>query len=677
MQFLDWLFVAGSVLVVLGIGLYTQSYMRSVADFLSAGRLARRYLLAVSRGEMGSGAVVYIGMFEIINHSGFITTWWNWFPDPILLVFGIFGFVVYRYRETRVLTLGQFYEVRYSRRLRLFSGFLGFFAGLLNFGIIPVIGARAMVYFLGFPAYLHLLRWMVPTYIVLMAVFLLINVFVVLSGGLITIMMTNCAEGIISQLLYLVIIFGLIRMFRWESISATLSAHPAGQSYINPLDSFHVKDFNVWLMLMGIAGSVYGTMAWQNQSSYNSAPLTAHEGVMGGLLGRWRDMGQKAVITLLAVCAMTYLHDPTYASGARLVHAELAKIGDPQVQEQMEIPVAITHLLPSGMRGALCAILLLGILGGDSTHLHSWGSLFIQDVVIPLRRRPFTPAQHIRLLRWSVVGVALFVFFFGIFFPLMGYIGMWWTVTMSIYIGGAGSVIIGGLYWKKGTTAGSWAGILTGFAAAMSGIVLQEIYGEAFPLNGAQISFFTMLIAIIAYAAVSLLTCREDFDMDRMLHRGVYARADGDDAGGVKAQSSQSRTGRITLGSVIGFDEKFTPGDKWIAGGLFTWTMMFFAVAAIGTLCCSIWPWPASFWSEFWHVTAIIIPIVISVITAIWFSCGGVADTIDLFRQLRKERINALDSGFVMDHQNLDERNPPNQLPQPPVEKEETTGVIS
>jgi SSS family solute:Na+ symporter len=651
MQIIDWILVGGSLLLVLSIGIYTQRYMKSVADFMSAGRLARRYLLAVGQGEMQAGAVVFVGAFESLNHSGFSFQWWRWLPEPILLVVVIFGFVIYRYRETRALTLGQFFEVRYSRNLRLFAGFLGFFAGILNFGIIPVIGARAMVYFLEFPAVLHPFGLAIPTYIVLMAFFLSVNLFVVLSGGLITIMMTNCAEGIVSQILYLVLIFGLLAMFPWSQISATLSDQPPGQSYLNPMDSFATKDFNVWAVLMGIAGSIYGTMAWQHQSSYKSAPLTAHEGVMGNLLGRWRGLGQLAVITLLGVCAMTYLHDSTYASGAAQVRQELAQIANPQTREQMEIPIALTHLLPSGLKGALCAILLLGIFGGDSTHLHSWGSLFIQDVVLPLRKKPLSPHQHIRLLRWSVVGVAVFVFFFGIYFPLADYISMWWTVTMSIYIGGAGAVIIGGLYWKKGTTAGAWAGLLTGSILSVSGIAAQSIYGKGFPLNGIQISFFTMLVTLCVYVIVSLVTAREDFNMDRMLHRGAYAKVKtlvGDEPD-VPARR------RIDWAGIIGIDENFTVGDKWIAISLFAWMMIFFLITIFGTLWNFFSPWSAATWSEFWHVNAVVIPVIVSVVTGLWFTWGGVIDSIDLFRRLRVEKSNPLDDGRVIGHQNLDE----------------------
>ena len=97
--------------------------------------------------------------------------------------------------------------------------------------------------------------------------------------------------------------------------------------------------------------------------------------------------------------------------------ADLSLIPSEQAQEQMRIPMAVSHLLPIGVKGAFCAVLIMGIFGGDSTHLHSWGSLFVQDVLVPLRKRPFGTKQHIKVLRRSITGVAIFVFLFGAFFP--------------------------------------------------------------------------------------------------------------------------------------------------------------------------------------------------------------------------------------------------------------------
>lgn len=655
MHLIDWLIVCGSLLIVLAIGFYTQQYAKSVADFLSAGRVARRYLLAVAKGEMAAGAVVFVAAWEGMAQAGLATGWWRFLAEPIGLFVAIVGFVIYRYRETRAMTLGQFFEIRYSKAFRLFAGSLGFFAGLVNFGIIPAVGARFMVYFLELPPDLILFGFTLPTYIPLMGAFLLVNLFVTLMGGLITIMMTNCVEGIVSQILYLVLIFGLLSTFHWSQINQVLSDRPPGQSWLNPMDSLGLKDFNIWFILMIAVVNIYGTMAWQNQSSYQSAPLTAHEARMGGLLGRWREMGKAAVIGLLGICAITYLHHPDFAVQASHVRLEVSKIADPQIREQMNIPIAITHLLPTGFKGALCAILLLGICGGDANHLHSWGSLFIQDVILPFRKKALTPEQHIRVLRLSMAGVALFAFFFGCLFRQTEYIQMWWSVTQSIYMGGAGAAIIGGLYWKRGTTAGAWTGMLTGTFLSLGGILARQVYGDAFPFNGVQIAFYTMLIAVTTYVVVSLLTFREAFNLDRMLHRGAYAVIPKE----LGEEVIQPPRRKSSWSKIIGYDENFTLSDKYIAGGLFGWTMLFCLIMVFGTLWNLVQPWPLAVWSEFWHVNAVGIPIVIAVVTCAWFTWGGISDSIALFKQLGKERVNSLDNGAVIDHRNLEETNLP------------------
>lgn len=645
---IDWILICLPLLGLLFVAIYTRRYMRGVVDFLSGGRMAGRYLLAVAKGEQGVGAVVFVAIFEMISKSGFVLTWWGWLSVPVTLIVSISGWVIYRFRETRALTLAQFFEIRYSKSFRVFTGFLGFAAGMANFGIIPVVGARFMTYFLGLPPVLSLSGWEIPTHIPLMALLLGITLALTLSGGLITLMVTNCMEGITSMVLFLVIIAALLMMFSWSEISLVLTAQPPGQSLLNPFDSMGLKDFNIWYVLMALFGSVYRTMAWQNQGAYTTAAVTAHESRMGGIMANWKGLGNGAVITLLAVCAMTYLAHPDFTVQSAAVKAEVSQIAQPQLQAQMTLPIAVVHMLPMGIKGLLCIILLMGIFGGDGTHLLSWGSLFIQDVIVPLRKKPFTPEAHIRILRWSMAGVALFAFLFGCFFKQTEYVVMWWVVTESLYVGGAGIAIIGGLYWKKGTTAGAWAGLLAGSGLVAGGILARQIWGEAFPLNGAQISFFGSITACVVYGLVSLLTCRVDFNMERMLHRGTYA------VESEKAFQTQSRE-RVTWGRLIGIDEHFTFGDKLLAGGLFGWSMIWFGVFVIGTIWNLIAPWPMSVWSNFWFVVGIGIPVFFAFVTAIWFTWGGIRDMRQFFRRLKAERVNVLDNGMVVNHHNLED----------------------
>lgn len=653
MSVLDWLVLSVPLAIVFAAAVFTQRYMKSVADFMSGGRLAGRYLLTIAKGEMGAGAVVFVALFEKIAQAGFTTNWWMWLQMPILLVVAISGFVIYRYRETRAMTLAQFLEIRYSKRFRVFAGALGFVAGIMNFGIIPAVGAHFMVYILGLPRELTVLSWAIPTYVPLMAFFLSVTLLITLTGGLITMMITDCLEGIFSQIFYLIIIAALLLIFSWDQIAETLSTRPPGQSMVNPFDSLGIQDFNLFFVLMTTFLTVYGTMAWQNASSYNSAALTPHESRMANILSRWRDMGKMAVITLLAVCAITFIQHPDFATQSAPVAGMVEQIPEAQIQKQMTLPIAVSYLLPIGIKGLLCAILIMGIFGGDSTHLHSWGSIFVQDVLMPFRKKPFPASQHIRVLRLSIIGVAIFAFLFGTFFQQTEYIIMWFQITTAIFVGGAGAVIIGGLYWKKGTTAAAWTAMITGSVLSGGGILLRQIYGQSFPLNGVEIAFGASLIAIALYVGVSLLTCREDFNMDRMLHRGQYAIA----APEIQHEQVQpAAEARVSLaGRIIGFDSNFTPGDKWIAGTLFGWSVLWFAIVTIGSLWNLVVPWPDSVWLTYWHIVGIGVPILIAAVTGVWFTWGGIRDMRQLFVRLRLERVNPLDDGTVVDHRNLDE----------------------
>ena len=51
MHWIDWVIVLCPLVVVCIIGLKTQKYVKGVSDFLSAGRVAGRYVLAVAEGE--------------------------------------------------------------------------------------------------------------------------------------------------------------------------------------------------------------------------------------------------------------------------------------------------------------------------------------------------------------------------------------------------------------------------------------------------------------------------------------------------------------------------------------------------------------------------------------------------------------------------------------------------
>ena len=286
LAFIDWAIVGVALTLVAAAALYARRYLKSVADYMAGGRCAGRYMLCAAKGEMASGAVVFVSLWEVFSHSGFALTWWQWLSFPVMVLVAVSGFVVYRYRETQALTLAQFFEMRYSKSLRVFSGMLSFFAGIMNFGIIPAVGARFFVYFIGLPASVMVAGHAIPTFVIIMILLMSVTVWLTVSGGQISVMVSDCLSGLLDQWLFLIISIVLVCMFSWSQVTDVMLIQPEpGHSLMNPFDAWKVKDFNLWYVMMEISLYVYGTMAWQNASAYNSAALNPHESRMGKRVG--------------------------------------------------------------------------------------------------------------------------------------------------------------------------------------------------------------------------------------------------------------------------------------------------------------------------------------------------------------------------------------------------------
>jgi solute:Na+ symporter, SSS family len=689
MTCLDWLIVAIPLGIVLVISWQTRRHIHSVADFLTAGRVAGRYLVATSVGTAGFGAITAVMYFEIICRAGIIVPWWEIVLGPfgaIVLFLSISGFIIYRYRETRAMTLAQLFEKRYSRRFRILAGSLCFFSGLINFAIFPAVNARFFVNFIGLPQTVPILGYAFPTFGLLMPCFLGLALYTTLTGGQLTVMITDAVEGLISGVLYVIVGVALLLMFKWDAIFAALSSKgreiglldpsgvpvfgtPAGSKgnwLIDPFDSpSATADFNLWYVGIGAFLLVYCYMAWQGNQGFNCAAANPHEAKMGNILGSWRLFARNVLILLLGLCALTVLRAPEHSAEAGSILSYVRGIDEPQIRSQMLVPVALGHMLPVGIKGCFAAIMFFAMLASDGSYLHSWGSIFIQDVVMPLRSRPLTQGQHIRFLRWSITGVAIFIFLFSLFFKQTDAISLFFGVTGAIFGGGAGAAIIGGLYWRRGTTAGAWAAMLAGALTPIGGMCIQQmaahcqrthdLAGEEFwlrlitlpgghVLTGREIAFVAALVAILAYIVLSLLTCRQPFDMEKLLHRGPHAVA-GDQVAMVEVQG---RTGR--LGRALGWDRHFTRGDKFISGGLFLWSLA--SVLVVGGVTAwnlGVSRWTLPMWSRLWWYYMILIPLTIGTGVIAWLTWGVIHDMKRLFLVLRTPHNTDSDDNSPVD----------------------------
>ena len=80
-----------------------------------------------------------------------------------ILVYGVFGFGIERFRASKAMTAAQYHEMRYSRGVRVLVGIVMGVGGVLNMALFPTIGANFLSYYLGLPESFLLLGTQIPT----------------------------------------------------------------------------------------------------------------------------------------------------------------------------------------------------------------------------------------------------------------------------------------------------------------------------------------------------------------------------------------------------------------------------------------------------------------------------------------------------------------------------------
>jgi SSS family solute:Na+ symporter len=593
---LDWLILLAMLAVMVAGVVASRRRMHSVADFLAAGRTAGRYLLSLSGGIAGLGAITIVGLLEMNYVAGFSMSWWSLTMGVVILVITVSGWVIYRFRQTRSLTLAEFFERRYSRRFRIFAGLIAFLSGIINFGIFPSVGARFFIYFCGLPQQFMLGRFELETFPLVMMALLATALYFVFAGGQVAVIITDFLQGLFVNVVFVAVVLFLFLKVDWSQMMEALNLAPANASLVNPFKTSHVDDFNFVYFLIGIFGVLYGTMSWQGTQGYNVSARSAHEAKMGGVLNNWRGFPQGLFLLIVPIVAYTVMRHPDFAGIAGWVESALTGVDSEPVRSQLRTPLVLTRLLPMGLMGAFAAVMLAAFISTHDTYLHSWASIFIQDVVMPFRAEPLSREQHLKILRFAVLGVAVFIFLFSLLFRQSEYIFLFFAITGAIFAGGSGAVIIGGLYWKRGTTTAAWTALITGSSIAVGGILIHRLPAALFEtsrdelpalaragwaalhwlydINGQQYWAVAMFASSLLYILVSL-TGRRVFDLDRLLHRGEYAIA-----GEMRVVTEVPSRGW----KLLGMGREFTRGDKIIYIASYSWTALWTLVFIVGTV---------------------------------------------------------------------------------------------
>ncbi|HBG27999.1 MAG: hypothetical protein A2Y10_17380 [Planctomycetes bacterium GWF2_41_51] len=628
MHWIDW-----SVVICMLTGLSTvawlcRRYNKGVAGFLVAGRGAGRYLGVSSASISGLGGVSILATWQAYYKAGPTMLWWTLplFTLPLLIL--MTGFGTYRLRQSRVMTIPQLLEMRYSKSLRIFCGILAYLGGMINMGIFPAVAAVFFVYFCGFPPEVNFWGVQLQTTTCIIFIIVGISALIAIVGGQTTIIITDFLQSVIANFLLIGIVIVLYKTISWNQAVQAFQGTANSEALLNPYHFKGASEFNIVYFMICTFFNVYITCVWAPTASQASSAKNAHESLMMRILSTFREFGVFLAVALIPLAAYVLMHHSDFSASALKVQNILSTVDSEQIRSQMVIPAAFRLLLPVGVIGTFTVIVLFGTIGTHDSYLLSWTSVLIQDIIIPIIGKPLTPKQHVFILRVGIALGGIFISVFSILFRQNDNISMFLAISGAIFFSGSGVAIIAAQYWTRATKEGAWTAAIVGAVLSILYIVCKTI-DKDFMLNGTLATFFITMLCIVLFIVVSLLTKDPSFDLDTMLNR---------------RPNEKSKSFIQTHWQE--FKKEFSRIDKMIFAGVLVYVLSALSLVGIISIM-SVWRPPSTeFWIDFW-LYLLIVKFVVGVLIVIWFAWGGIRDSFRLINQLKTCNIDVSDDGSV------------------------------
>jgi SSS family solute:Na+ symporter len=485
-QTIDWLIVMVYICIPVVIGVMVRKYVRQLSDFIVAGRSLRLFIaVATLTGtELGLVTVMYnaeLGFKHGLSalHIGIIET-------VCILGIGLTGFIVYKLRQLRILTIPEFYEMRFGKKVRVIGGILLTLGGILNMGLFLQAGARFMMGVTGYshPAGLKLF---------MSAMLIMVLIYTVL-GGMISVVLNDFLQFVVLSLGMLIGSYFAVKTIGWNDLFKAPAAVDAS-SWFNPLAEG--SGFGTVYVLFMVVLTFSAGALWQ---SGTLRALSAKTPKVAKQLYAWSSvsyLARRVIPMLWGVCAFIFVsQSPQLLSAFQ---------GPNALNSQFGMPIFIAKILPSGFLGLIAAGMFAAFMSTHDSYLLSWSSVITQDIIAPLKKGELSDKARILITRICIISIGVFLLVWGLWFEAPVSLWNYMAVTGTIYLAGAFTVVTAGLYWKKASKTGATIALFAGLLA-IAGIG-PWTQGEHVPvyLSDKFIGLMTFCVAILGMIIGSLL----------------------------------------------------------------------------------------------------------------------------------------------------------------------------
>jgi SSS family solute:Na+ symporter len=450
---LDWVIVVVYLVGTVSVGLLGKKYIGNVSHYLVAGRELGVYVGIATLAATEIGTITFMYNAEFGYKYGFSAFAAALISGLVMIFVGRTGFVVSRFRQLRLMTVPEFFEVKYSRGLRLLTGVLVALGGILNMGVFLKIEGEFLTIVSGIN---------VKYLVAVMTAILLLELAYTVLGGMVSVVITDFLQYVLLSVATIVVSIYSVYHAGWGNIVHKVTA-TLGEAGFNPLQNpkFGLT-FIIWQVLLWFSVNTCWQTTAMRVFSTKSPETSQRVMTWTGFIFLGRGMLPMlwgiAALTLFGVGRMDHGVPLPVVNGQ-----ELAPID--------AMPAMLAVILGPGVKGIVVAGMLAATMSVNSSYLLGWSAVISQDVILPLRqlmgKPPLNSKRQILINRVANLFVGLFLMFWGLYYTPPGAVYLYLNITGTIFLAGAFVCVVGGLYWKRANTAGGYLAMLMGAIGAI------------------------------------------------------------------------------------------------------------------------------------------------------------------------------------------------------------------
>jgi SSS family solute:Na+ symporter len=513
LHLVDYLILGLYFTFVLGIGWWLKGRVRTSEDFLTSSRSVPLWISSLAFLAANMGAQEMVGMCASGAKYGILTAHFYWLGAvPAMIFVGVF--MMPFYYGSRARSVPEYLQLRFDEKTRAFNA--------VTFAAMTVFSSGISMYALGLLFQL-LLGWSFSSSILLSA--LIVLVYTCLGG------LTSAIYNEVLQ--YFLITLGFVplawlavsRAGGWEAMSRripevmTHTWRPLANAADNPMGV-------EWFGMVAGLGFVLSFGYWCTDFLVVQRAMAAN------------SMTNARLTPVIAAFPKMMIPFYVIVPGLAALALQNMNLGYslPAKGSSYDYDQALTSLMaqfyPNGMLGVGLTALIASFMSGMAGNVTAFNTVWTYDLYQSYVRRGASDSHYLAVARLAtVIGILLSIgtaYLARSFNNLMDFLQLvFGFVNAPLF-----ATFLLGMFWKRATGHGAFAGLVSGTSAAAltHGLTIAEGKGgwlevlHQFPSSMAQnfwIAIFAWSICFLVTVGVSLMTRpKQDAEL-RGLVRGL------------------------------------------------------------------------------------------------------------------------------------------------------------